>query len=99
MTDINDYLKLLFARLSELRCPDCSEPVRRDSAGDVLEFLHEQAADFPALIVVPIMIGSLAETGKLGLAGMQERARLLGGSVTLESAPGEGTVVTVEAPV
>ena len=48
---------------------------------------------------VPEAMGSLAESGRLGLAGMQERARLLGGSVTLRSAPGEGTVVTVQAPV
>jgi signal transduction histidine kinase len=48
---------------------------------------------------IPDAMGSLAEAGKLGLAGMQERARLLGGSVALKSAPGQGTVVTVEAPV
>jgi len=43
-------------------------------------------------------MGSLAESGKLGLAGMQERARLLNGNVTIKSALGKGTVVTVEAP-
>ena len=48
---------------------------------------------------VPDKIGSLTEAGKLGLAGMQERARLLSGSVTIKSAPRKGTVVTVEAPV
>ena len=47
---------------------------------------------------VPKAIGSLAESGKLGLAGMQERARLLNGNVTIKSALGKGTVVTVEAP-
>src|SRR6185312_7284637 len=35
---------------------------------------------------------------RLGLAGMGERARLLGGSVTLESAPGGPTRVTVVLP-
>jgi signal transduction histidine kinase len=48
---------------------------------------------------VPVTMGSLAEAGKLGLAGMQERARLMGGSVAIKSAPRKGTVVTVEAPV
>jgi len=47
---------------------------------------------------VPKAMGSLAESGKLGLAGMQERARLLNGNVTIKSALGKGTVVTVEAP-
>ena len=48
---------------------------------------------------VPVTMGSLAEAGKLGLVGMQERARLLSGSVAIKSAPRKGTVVTIEAPV
>ena len=35
----------------------------------------------------------------LGLAGMRERARLLGGSCSIASARGGGTCVTVELPV
>jgi signal transduction histidine kinase len=35
----------------------------------------------------------------LGLFGMQERAELLSGRVTLESTPGAGTTVFVEAPI
>jgi len=44
-------------------------------------------------------MGDLTRAGKLGLAGMQERARLLGGSLTVESEPGKGTTVTIEAPI
>ena len=44
-------------------------------------------------------MGDLTRDGKLGLAGMQERARLLGGSLTVESEPGKGTTVTIEAPI
>ena len=44
-------------------------------------------------------MGDLTKTGKLGLAGMKERARLLGGSLKVESEPGKGTTVIVEAPV
>ena len=43
--------------------------------------------------------GHNARSGKLGLAGMQERARLLGGSLTLHSEPGKGTSVVLEAPI
>lgn len=43
-------------------------------------------------------IDNLPRSGKLGLAGMQERARLLGGSVEILSTPGEGTTVIIEVP-
>lgn len=36
---------------------------------------------------------------RLGLYGMQERSELLGGTITIESAPGQGTSVFVEVPV
>jgi PAS domain S-box-containing protein len=48
---------------------------------------------------VPTTVGDLTRDGKLGLTGMQERARLLGGVVRLESDPGRGTTVAVEVPV
>ena len=47
---------------------------------------------------LPQTIGDLARDGKLGLAGMQERARLLGGSLTVQSKPGRGSTITVELP-
>ncbi|MFP3975505.1 MAG: PAS domain S-box protein [Chloroflexota bacterium] len=40
----------------------------------------------------------LPRSGKLGLAGMAERARLLGGELTIQSAVGKGTKVIVEVP-
>jgi len=48
---------------------------------------------------LPPIIGDLARDGKLGLAGMQERAQLLGGSLTVQSEPGRGTSITIEVPV
>ncbi len=48
---------------------------------------------------VPSSVGDLTRDGKLGLTGMQERAGLLGGSVTFQSQPGKGTTVTVEIAV
>lgn len=44
----------------------------------------------------PKSMGDLAKDGKLGLAGMQERARLIGGVMSLKSVPGEGTEIMVE---
>jgi signal transduction histidine kinase len=39
------------------------------------------------------------EEDRFGLAGIQERARLLGGKTTVESTLGQGTCVTVELPL
>ena len=49
---------------------------------------------------LPDKIGDLARDGKLGLAGMQERAQLVGGNLMVQSRPGGGTSisVTVESP-
>jgi PAS domain S-box-containing protein len=46
----------------------------------------------------PEALGALANEKKLGLIGMQERARIVGGKVTIRSAPGRGTSVTVTIP-
>lgn len=41
----------------------------------------------------------LVGSGRLGLVGMHERARILGGTLCIESSPGQGTKVMVDAPV
>jgi PAS domain S-box-containing protein len=48
---------------------------------------------------LPARLGDLASAGKLGLAGMYERAQLLDGSLELQSAPGKGTTLTIEVPL
>ena len=40
-----------------------------------------------------------APTNRLGIAGIHERMALVGGTVTIDSAPGQGTTVVVEIPV
>ena len=46
----------------------------------------------------PEAIGDLARDGKLGLAGMQERTRLLGGTLTIQSEVGKGSSITFSIP-
>lgn len=43
-------------------------------------------------------LGDKGEAGHFGLVGMKERAELAGGSVTIASTPGEGTVVDLFLP-
>jgi len=47
---------------------------------------------------VPDRVGDLLVTGKLGLAGMHERAQLVGGTMTVESKLGKGTTITAIVP-
>ena len=53
MTEINDHLKLLFARAGRLFCRRCAQPVRRDTAETIYAELREraQAAADPRLAV------------------------------------------------
>jgi len=44
MTEINDHLKLLYARASTLHCRRCGLPVRRDSAASIASQVRERAA-------------------------------------------------------
>jgi len=46
----------------------------------------------------PKTVGDLARHGKLGLAGMEERARLIGAVLSVESQAGQGTKISVELP-
>ncbi len=48
---------------------------------------------------LPEKLDDLPHSGKLGLAGIQERVQLLGGTLRLESTPGKGTTVHIEAPI
>lgn len=47
---------------------------------------------------LPNRTGDLTTMGKLGLIGMHERAHLIDGVLTVRSAPGRGTTVTVNVP-
>jgi signal transduction histidine kinase len=48
---------------------------------------------------LPKRIGDWASIGHLGLAGMQERARLIRGKLAVQSEIGRGTTVAIEVPI
>jgi len=49
--------------------------------------------------VVPERVADLAASGHYGLMGMQERAELIGARLSIQSAPGAGTVVELRLPL
>jgi excinuclease ABC subunit A len=88
MTEINDHLKLLYARAARLHCRRCGRPVRRDSAQSIAEALPVAVAglDQPLLLVcfpVPLpprmkLAELRAELEKLGYVRVHdEQPRLL----------------------
>src|SRR5438128_3960799 len=59
MTELNDHLKLLFARAARLFCRGCGKPVVRDTAASIFASLKTRSAeaDDPRLVItfpVPI---------------------------------------------
>src|SRR5579871_6121605 len=53
MTELNDHLKLLFARAAVLHCRSCGQPVRRDTSTSIAAAIarRAQAAGDPRLLI------------------------------------------------
>ena len=57
MTELNDHIKLLFARTARLYCQDCGREVRRDHPESVARhLLAEASAEHRILITFPIQV-------------------------------------------
>src|SRR5665213_2595120 len=59
MTELNDHLKLLFARAAVLHCQGCGRPVRRDTAASIresLQALSREHGDPPLVLTFPVPI-------------------------------------------
>ncbi|HLK70762.1 MAG TPA: excinuclease ABC subunit UvrA, partial [Steroidobacteraceae bacterium] len=88
MTEINDHLKLLYARLAQLHCRGCGRAVRRDDAQSICAELAHALADlgqpllqicFPVPVPPNLSVSELkAELAKLGYVRVHcEEASLL----------------------
>ncbi|HEX6064935.1 MAG TPA: excinuclease ABC subunit UvrA, partial [Longimicrobiales bacterium] len=81
MTELNDHLKLLYARSARLYCCGCGLPVRRDTAQTIYEEVRRRAheADDPRLTIafpVPVPKNFSAEEVK-GLLAAQGYTRFV----------------------
>ena len=59
MTELNDHLKLLFARAATLFCSCCGKPVRRDTPESIYDDMHARAAaagDPRVLLSFPVSV-------------------------------------------
>jgi len=62
MTEINDYLKLLFPRVAEAFCPSCERPIRPENASTVVAQAFAEGAGLAALVTfgIPVPAGTKA---------------------------------------
>jgi len=101
--DLPDEAQLLLFRIAQEALSNIRRHAQASMAVMKLEFEDNSfritISDNGHGFELPERIGDLASIGKLGLAGMQERARLLGGRLKIQSEPGKGTQVIAEIPL
>src|SRR5690554_2372394 len=78
MTELNDYLKLLFARLAQLYCQGCGREVVTDSPQSIVQTLYQDWPEGQRLMVcLPISVPeSLSDEAVLQLLNQQGYTRV-----------------------
>jgi excinuclease ABC subunit A len=64
ITEIYDYLRLLFSRIGQQYCPDCGEAVESYTAGAIMEELRRWARKSPEIFVLSPMIDNAPVDGE-----------------------------------
>jgi excinuclease ABC subunit A len=93
VTEIHDYLRLLFARAGTPHCPVCDRPIARQSASEIVDRLVERFEGKRALLLAPVVRGRKGEYRKLFADLKKEgfaRVRVNGVVQTLEEAASAG---------
>ena len=65
VTEIYDYLRLLFARVGVPHCPECGRVIERQTTDQVADKIVEAASGRRALILAPVVRGRKGEYTKL----------------------------------
>jgi len=101
--DLPDESQLLLFRIAQEALSNIRRHANASRAWITMEFHDDKllltVRDNGKGFRLPQRIEYFPSVGKLGLAGMQERARLFGGQLEIQSKPGQGTTVTVEVPI
>ena len=111
MTELNDHLKLLFARTATLYCECCGRPVRRDTAESIYADLCQRAAawteapgaagDPRLLLTFPVPVPESFQEGEVrALLARQGYTRYFErpGGASRAEAPQAGTAAGARAP-
>ena len=90
VTEIYDYLRLLFARIGVPHCPICYKPVSRRTVQDIIDQVMAWPAGSKLMILAPIVTqkkGSFSHIGEQYLAKGFARARVDGIIYALDEWP------------
>ncbi|QDT86921.1 excinuclease ABC subunit UvrA [Gimesia chilikensis] len=90
VTEIYDYLRVLYARLGKMYCPDCDVPVETQTTDEVIQRILDMEEGTKLLILAPvdINVGQAYDTlwEKLNTQGFR-RVRIDGTTYRLEDVP------------
>ena len=93
VTEIYDYLRLLWARVGKPHCPICGRPIVGQSAEQIIDQVMELADGTRFMVLAPVVRGRKGEYGKLleelradGFARVKidDRVRMLEESIILD---------------
>ncbi|MDR1931260.1 MAG: excinuclease ABC subunit UvrA [Spirochaetales bacterium] len=65
VTEIYDYLRLLFARLGAAHCPECGKLIREQSVDQIIDAIMSYPADCRLMILAPLVQGKKGEHAKV----------------------------------
>jgi excinuclease ABC subunit A len=65
VTEIYDYLRLLWARVGKPHCPKCGKPIVGQSAEQIIDQVMELAQGTRFMVLAPVVRGRKGEYGKL----------------------------------
>jgi excinuclease ABC subunit A len=65
ITEIYDYLRLLYARIGQPHCPNCGRPIARQTAEQIVDQVHELPAGTRFQVLAPVVRGRKGEHAAL----------------------------------
>src|SRR5438270_1163262 len=65
VTEIYDYLRLLWARIGQPHCPSCDRPIAAQSAEQIIDQVMTLAEGTRFMVLAPVVRGRKGEYGKL----------------------------------
>ena len=86
ITEIHDYLRLLYARIGVPHCPNCDKPVSRQTPQQIVDLVLERPADERFMVLATVVDGRKGEYSSLldDLAGQGfSRVRVDGAVIDL----------------